>query len=67
MEYRLIQHKDTALEKFNKEVNKLLKEGWELHGDYRITVIDPTESSPGFIINSQLLQRDDEKPSMGFK
>jgi hypothetical protein len=39
-----------------------LKEGYELHGDYRIT---PMEEQ-GYIINSQLLQKDDDKPTMGF-
>jgi hypothetical protein len=66
MEYRLVQYKDKDLKKFNEEINKFLKNGWTLHGDYRITVVDPTDSEPGYIINSQLLQKEDDKPKLGF-
>ena len=67
MEYKLVQYKDKDLKKFNDDINKCLKQGWELHGDYRVIVIDPTETKEGYIINSQLLQKDDDKPTMGFK
>ena len=67
MQYKLIQHKDKDLKKFNDEVNKYLKDGWELHGDYRVIVIDGTDvNNPGYIINSQLLQKEEDKPKLGF-
>ena len=66
MQYKLVQHKDKDLKKFNNEINDLLQDGWELHGDYRVIVIDASDKEPGYIINSQLLQKDDDKPSMGF-
>jgi len=66
MEYRLVQYKDKDLQKFNNEINTLLKEGWELHGDLRHIVIDPTKKTEGYIINSQQLQKEEEKPTLGF-
>jgi hypothetical protein len=66
MQYKLIQYKDKDLKKFNDEINKLLKDEWTLHGDYRITVIEPTDKAEGYIINSQLLQKEDDKPALGF-
>jgi hypothetical protein len=66
MQFKLIQHKDKDLKKFNDEVNKYLENGWELHGDYRIVVIEATDKNEGFIINSQLLQKESDKPKMGF-
>ena len=66
MQYKLVQHKDKDLKKFNDEINKALKDGWTLHEDYRVIVMDGTEKETGYIINSQLLQKDDERPTMGF-
>ena len=66
MEYKLIQYRDKDLKKFNSEINSLLKDGWTLHGDYRITTIDPTDSKEGYVINSQLLQKEEEKVPLGF-
>lgn len=66
MEYKLIQYKDKDLKKYNDEINKHLSDGWTLHGDYRITVIDASEYGSGYIVNSQLLERSDEKTHMGF-
>lgn len=64
MQYKLVQNKD--LKKFNEEVNKLLKDNYELHGDYRTIIIESTEKTEGYVINSQLLQKDEEKPTLGF-
>jgi len=66
MEYKLVQYKNKDLQKFNNEINALLKEGWELHGDLRHTVIDSTKKTEGYIINSQQLQKEEEKPTLGF-
>ena len=66
MQYKLVQHKDKDLKKFNDEVNKYLSDGWELHGDYRIVVIEATDKNEGCIVNSQLLQKEEDKPKMGF-
>jgi hypothetical protein len=66
MEYRLVQYKDRDLKKFNDEINKLLKEGWEIHGDYRTIVVEGTEKTEGYIINSQQLQKEEDKPTLGF-
>ena len=66
MEYRLVQYKDKDLKKFNDEINTLLKEGWELHGDLRHTVIDSTDKNGGYVINSQQLQKEEDKPTLGF-
>lgn len=66
MEYKLIQQKDTNLKKFNDEINRHLADGWTLHGDYRITVIEASGHGPGYIVNTQLLERDDSKVKMGF-
>jgi hypothetical protein len=66
MQFKLIQYRDKDLKKFNDEVNKYLKDGWELHGDYRVIVIDGTEKNEGYIINSQLLQHEGDKPALGF-
>ena len=60
MQYKLVQNTD--VKKFNDEINKLLKEGYTLHGDYRISILE----EKGIIINSQLLQKDSDKPAMGF-
>ena len=62
MEYKVIQQKDTLLVKFNHEINTLLKEGWTLHGDLRITVIE----KDGAIVYTQVLQKEEEKKPMGF-
>ena len=67
MKYKLVQYRDKDLTKFNKEINLLLEEGWTLHGDLRITTIDLTDTKEGYIINSQLLQKEDDKAPMGFK
>jgi len=67
MEYRLIQYPSSKLDLFNKEINKYLSNGWELNGDLRITVIKSTETNPGYIINSQVLEKETEKPQLGFK
>jgi len=66
MQFKLIQHRDKDLKKFNDEINKHLSDGWELHGDYRIVVIEATEKNEGYIINSQLLQKESDKPKLGF-
>jgi hypothetical protein len=66
MEYRLVQYKDKDLKKFNDEINKLLREGWEIHGDYRTIVVEGTEKTEGYIINSQQLQKEEDKPTLGF-
>jgi hypothetical protein len=66
MQFKLIQYRDKDLKKFNDEINKYLKDGWELHGDYRVIVIDPSEKTDGYIINSQLLQKEEDKPKLGF-
>ena len=66
MQYKLVQHKDKDLKKFNDEINKALKDGWTLHGDYRVIVMDGSEKETGYVINSQLLQKDDEKSTLGF-
>lgn len=66
MQYKLVQYRDKDLKKFNDEINKLLKDDYTLHGDLRITVIDPTDKEEGYIVNSQLLQKEDSKPSLGF-
>ena len=64
MQYKLIQQKDLNLVKFNEDINYLLKEGWKLEGDYRITQM---ETQPPFLIYTQLLTKEDDKPSMGFQ
>jgi len=66
MQYKLVQYKDKDLKKFNDEINKLLKDGYTLHGDLRMVVIDPTDKTEGYLINSQLLQKEEDKPSLGF-
>jgi len=66
MRYKLVQYKDKDLKKFNDEINKLLKDGYTLHGDLRMVVIDPTDKTEGYLINSQLLQKEEDKPSLGF-
>jgi hypothetical protein len=67
MQYKLIQYRDKDLKKFNDEVNKYLKDNWELHGDYRVIVVEGTDiTNPGYIINSQLLQKEEDKPALGF-
>jgi len=60
MKYQLVQNSD--LKKFNTEVNKLLSDGYELHGDYRVIRM----KNEGYIINSQLLQKEEDKPTLGF-
>jgi hypothetical protein len=66
MEYKLIQYRDKDLKKFNDEINKYLKAGWELHGDYRVIVIDGNDREAGYVVNSQQLQREDDRVPMGF-
>jgi len=65
MEYKLIQCRDKDLIKFNSEVNSYLKEGWTLHGNYRITVVE-SFNSESYIVNSQLLQKEVNKSALGF-
>lgn len=66
MEYKLIQYRDKDLKKFNDEINKYLKAGWELHGDLRTTVIDGNDREAGYVVNSQQLQKEEDKPKLGF-
>jgi len=66
MQYKLIQYKDKDLKKFNNEINELLEDGWTLHGDYRITTMEPSDKIEGYVINSQLLQKEEDKPALGF-
>jgi len=66
MQYKLIQYKDKDLKKFNNEINELLEDGWTLHGDYRITTMEPSDKTEGYVINSQLLQKEEDKPALGF-
>jgi hypothetical protein len=65
MKYRLIQYRDKELEVFNKEVNELLKEGWKLEGEYRITKVkDHVEQT--YLIYTQVLTREEDKEPLGF-
>jgi hypothetical protein len=66
MEYKLIQYKDKDLKKFNDDINKLLKDGWTLHGDLRIITIEQTNEKDGYVVNSQQLQKEEDKPQLGF-
>jgi hypothetical protein len=66
MQYKLIQHKDKDLKKFNIEINELLEDGWTLHGDYRITTMESSDKTEGYIVNSQLMQKEEDKPTLGF-
>ena len=65
MEFKLVQYRDKDIKKFNDEINKLLSEDWTLNGDLRITVVN-SEDGPSYIVNSQLLERDIKKTTMGF-
>lgn len=66
MEYRLIQQPSTKVDLFNQEINDLLKDNWELHGETRIVTLESTDTKLGSITYVQILQKDDEKPALGF-
>jgi hypothetical protein len=63
--YKLIQYKDKDIGQFNREVNELLKDGWKLEGEYRITKVK-NKLEPSYLVYSQVLTKEEEKKAMGF-
>ena len=65
MEYKLIQYRDKDIGQFNREVNELLKDGWKLEGEYRITKVKQSIEL-SYLVYSQVLTKEDPKGPLGF-
>jgi len=63
--YKLIQYKDKDIGQFNRELNELLKDGWKLEGEYRITKVK-NKLEPSYLVYSQVLTKEDTKGPLGF-